>query len=212
VRYLPLVQLGAALHRRQRAQFAGRIERVDQNLQHMTFVIGFPGNLQRFDVYLFSWDKNKMAGTTNWGGRTFGVSATKSIPLGLTATAKLPEGPKTSAMATRVAITSEGLEQIHNPDGSIKTKRPGGCGSTTTWPDGRSMTSACSQVPRSDLPELPQQTTQWLQNHNDRLISVIQLLLPTKEDFENYRNSESNLKLIDQIDQRTSLIQDLTAQ
>src|SRR5437660_1759960 len=29
------------------AQFAGRIERVDQNLQHMTFVIGFPGNLQR---------------------------------------------------------------------------------------------------------------------------------------------------------------------
>src|SRR5882724_4754966 len=43
-------------------QFAGRIERVDQNSQHMVFVIDFPGNSQKFDVYLFSWDKNKMAG------------------------------------------------------------------------------------------------------------------------------------------------------
>jgi len=193
-------------------QFAGRIERVDQNSQHMVFVIDFPGNSQKFDVYLFSWDKNKMAGTTYWEGRTFGVFATKNLRLGIAAAARLPQGPQASNTPIRTAITSDGKLQIHNPDGSVKTKRPGQCGSTTTWPDGRSSSSVCSQVPRSDFPELPQQTAKWLQSHSDQLISVIQLLLPTKEDFENYRKNEGTLNLVDQIDQRTSLIQDLTAQ
>lgn len=55
----------------------GRIERLDDRLQHMTFSISFPGNTQKFDAYIFSWDKAKIAGRTYWGGRTFGFYAVK---------------------------------------------------------------------------------------------------------------------------------------
>jgi hypothetical protein len=58
-------------------QWSGKIDKIDQKFQHMTFHINFPGNNQKFDAYLFSWDKNKMAGITYWGGRTFGLFATK---------------------------------------------------------------------------------------------------------------------------------------
>lgn len=55
----------------------GTIERIDSNFQHMVFYLDFPGNRQKFDAYIFSWDKSKLAGTTYWGGRTFGFSANK---------------------------------------------------------------------------------------------------------------------------------------
>ena len=53
------------------------VEKIDNKGQHMVFYIYFPQNKQKFDAYLFSWDKSKMAGTTYWGGRTFGFYATK---------------------------------------------------------------------------------------------------------------------------------------
>lgn len=56
----------------------GRIERIDNNGQHMTFYLEFPGSRQRFDAYIFSWDKGKLAGTTYWNRRTFGFYATKT--------------------------------------------------------------------------------------------------------------------------------------
>jgi len=55
----------------------GEIENIDGKGQHMTFYINFKNNKQKFDGYLFSWDKGNMAGTTYWGGRTFGFYATK---------------------------------------------------------------------------------------------------------------------------------------
>lgn len=58
-------------------RFTGKIERVQDKWQHMTFYINFPNNRQRFDAYIFSWEKSKLAGTTIWGGRTFGFYATK---------------------------------------------------------------------------------------------------------------------------------------
>jgi len=57
--------------------FTGKIAAIDNKYQHMVFYINFPNNTQKFDAYLFSWDKNKMAGTTYWGGRTFGFFAIK---------------------------------------------------------------------------------------------------------------------------------------
>jgi hypothetical protein len=56
---------------------SGRIAVIDQNFQRMVFYIDFPNNVQKFDGYLFSWDKSKVAGTTYWGSRTFGFFATK---------------------------------------------------------------------------------------------------------------------------------------
>lgn len=58
-------------------KFTGQIEKIDSNGQHMVFYINFPGNRQKFDAYIFSWDKGKLAGTTYWGGRTFGFLALK---------------------------------------------------------------------------------------------------------------------------------------
>ena len=57
--------------------FTGKIAKIDQKFQHMAFYITFPDNTQKFEAYLFSWDKKKLAGTTYWGGRTFGFFATK---------------------------------------------------------------------------------------------------------------------------------------
>jgi hypothetical protein len=58
-------------------QISGKIGKIDQKFQHMTFYLNFPNNTQKFDAYLFSWDKQKMAGITYWGGRTFGLFAVK---------------------------------------------------------------------------------------------------------------------------------------
>jgi hypothetical protein len=56
-------------------QIAGKIGKIDQKFQHMTFYLNFPNNTQKFDAYLFSWDKQKIAGVTYWGGRSFGLFA-----------------------------------------------------------------------------------------------------------------------------------------
>lgn len=58
-------------------RFSARIGRIDSKGQHMVFYVNFPNNTQKFDAYIFSWDKLKLAGTTYWGGRTFGFYATK---------------------------------------------------------------------------------------------------------------------------------------
>lgn len=60
------------------ATFNGQILSIDSNGQHMVFYINFPGNRQKFDAYIFSWDKGKIAGTTYWGGRTFGFYAVRN--------------------------------------------------------------------------------------------------------------------------------------
>src|SRR5262245_11738834 len=36
-------------------QITGRIEKIDQKFQHMTFYLNLPNNTQKFDAYLFSW-------------------------------------------------------------------------------------------------------------------------------------------------------------
>jgi hypothetical protein len=56
---------------------SGEITKIDDKNQHMTFYLNFPNNKQKFDAYIFSWDKKSIAGTTYWGGRTFGFYAIK---------------------------------------------------------------------------------------------------------------------------------------
>jgi hypothetical protein len=58
-------------------RLSGTIASVDQKFQHMVFFINFPNGRQKFDGYLFSWDKTKMAGTTYWAGQTYGFFASK---------------------------------------------------------------------------------------------------------------------------------------
>jgi hypothetical protein len=58
-------------------EYRGTILRIDDSGQHMSFQIDFPGNRQKFDAYIFSWQKTNLAGVTYWGGRTFGFYARK---------------------------------------------------------------------------------------------------------------------------------------
>lgn len=58
-------------------RYAGRVEKIDGNGQHMVFTIDFRGNPQKFDAYLFGWDRRRMAGTTTWGGSVFGFYAVR---------------------------------------------------------------------------------------------------------------------------------------
>lgn len=57
--------------------YRGHITKINNKGQHMTFYIHFPHGQQRFDAYLFSWDKRKMSGITYSGGRKFGFYAFK---------------------------------------------------------------------------------------------------------------------------------------
>ncbi len=78
--------------------FSGKIVTIGDRWQHIAFEISFPGNQQKFDGYIFSGNKNIIAGTTYWGGRTFGFYATKKKPPppeGATATEKRVGGPQT---------------------------------------------------------------------------------------------------------------------
>ena len=58
-------------------KYPGSIETIEDKWHHMVFSINFTENPQRFDAYLFSWDKLRMAGTTSSQGRTFPFYATK---------------------------------------------------------------------------------------------------------------------------------------
>jgi len=46
--------------------------------QHLSLSISFPGNSQPFQLYKFSWERDNAAGTTEWGGSTFGVRLRKN--------------------------------------------------------------------------------------------------------------------------------------
>jgi hypothetical protein len=55
----------------------GRVVSVTDRNQRMRFYIDFSDHRQYFTAHIFSWDKKKMAGTTVWNGRTFGMYALK---------------------------------------------------------------------------------------------------------------------------------------
>jgi Papain family cysteine protease len=46
--------------------------------QHLLLTIDFPGNSQPFQLYKYSWERDNAAGTTQWGGSTFGVRLHKN--------------------------------------------------------------------------------------------------------------------------------------
>lgn len=134
------------------ARRAGRIRQIDQAFQHMVLEIAFPGNRQRFDAYLMSWDKTKMAGTTVWNQRTFGfyavrVGRTIRGQLGVLDPGRLqtpvapPETLQPQAAPVNTTILPDGSIETTMPDGSKRITRAGVCGWTTVTPDGKKNVS-----------------------------------------------------------------------
>jgi hypothetical protein len=48
------------------------------NQHHLSLTVMFPGNNQPFELYLFSWETDNVAGTTVWAGTTLGVRLHKN--------------------------------------------------------------------------------------------------------------------------------------
>jgi hypothetical protein len=202
------------------AKRAGRIVTIDQAFQHMVFVIQFSGTArQRFDGYLMSWDKNKMAGVTEWGGRTFGFYAVKRTvgivlrPLRVPEAAEQPSGGQ-PAEPTRT-IRPDGTVELTFPDGTKRLTKPGVCGFTIVRPDGTTTTASCNQVQPATPPAVPDAATAgWLTTHSDSLLDIIRGLLGgDAQAVDNYlTNFEAGQPdLYERIQLRTSLISQLSA-
>jgi len=118
-----------------------------------------------------------------------------------------------SQPANRITIEADGSIATKMPDGSLKLQRPGVCGSTMVFPDGRRSTVSCSQV-QPATPPLPDQVSQrWLESHNEYLLAIIRSLLGGDQaSVNNYlRNSEQPATTIyERIRLRTDLIAKLT--
>lgn len=217
----------------------GRITQVDPNYQHIVFFILFPGNSQRFDAYLFNWDKTRMAGTTVWQGQTFGMFATRESagPHAMTPLTPKAETAVTAGMShgssstgpipgaggrchptgkPTTMINSNGVIELHYPDGSIQLGV--GCMSYITCPDGTKVPPSCSLVSAQPPtpPAMPNDdmTKTWLEYHNESLWSILTgLLANDQSSIQNYKNSyeKGNLTLYQQMAERTRIITQLTS-
>jgi hypothetical protein len=200
------------------------IRMMDQAWQHMVFYIAFPGNQQRFDGYLMSWDKSRIAGTTVWEGRTFGffavkrASATPPIDLGPLARGRVARPPVVadstgngsgSPAPGKKGITANGEVETVLPDGTRRISKPGQCGSTTIFPNGTMSTSQCSQVPMATPPFPDPVSAKWLDAHSSSLLDIIRSLLGNDQtSIDNYmRNNEPpSMGIYDRIRMRANLI------
>lgn len=205
----------------------GRIVQIDQAFQHMVLEILFPGNRQRFDAYLMSWDKTKMAGTTVWNQRTFGFYATKrgrvagreltDIRPDLLRPGRAPTGTTeptgTSQPAASTTILPDGSIETTMPDGSKRITRPGACGWTTITPDGQKNVSTCLQVQPTTPPVPDGVSATWLDAHSESLLDIARGLLGGNSSSLDYylKSAESKpLGVYDRIRLRTDLIAKLS--
>jgi hypothetical protein len=191
---------------------SGRVERIEDRFQHMVFSIQFPGNLQRFDAYLMSWDKTKMAGTTMWEGRTFGFYAAKSSASKASGGLQASSQPGAQGQPRR-SVRPDGTVEAVYPDGTRRLSRPGQCGSTTIRPDGTSSSVQCSQVPSAAFPSPPDGVTQqWLEAHNESLMGVLRAYLD-QPGINNYLSNfeRGDVSIYEKIGKRTDLILQLSS-
>jgi hypothetical protein len=208
-------------------RLGARIRQIDQRFQHMALDIAFPGNMQRFDAYIMSWDKTRMAGTTVWGGRTFGFYATKSDrPVAVRPVRERPElatpptdtqpadQPLASTPAEAPTIAADGSIETPLPDGSKRITRPGVCGWTIVFPDGKRSVVSCNQVQPATPPVPSGASADWLTAHSESLLEIARALLgDNASTVNNYlQTAESGQPgVYDRIRLRTDLIAKLTA-
>ncbi len=211
-----------------------RVETMDQRFQHMVFVVEFPGNRQRFDAYIMSWDKTTIAGTTDWGGRRFGFYAIrKPAPAVADDRGRLAERlrerragalsqaagatlqPATPAGNPAATLLPDGRVETTLPDGSKRIQRPGDCGYTIIRPDGQTSQVMCStQVQYGNPPGVPDGVTgKWLGAHNDSLLNIIRGLVGSEASVNNYLSNveNENPTVYDRIRLRTELIRLLSS-
>ncbi len=235
-RGLPCTELAIRYADERGTEYAGSVLALDDSGQHLRFSIAFPGNAQIFDVYIFSFDKTKLAGTTVWGGRTFGVMAQKrmarmaasEIAASAALAGRVPthemggaptRRPEPTGTPTRTML-ADGSIALTYPDGTVKTKRVGHCGWNTRYPDGHTQGDMCTMMQSMPLvpPTPPDGSPEelWLRAQDSNLLEIIQKVLGgiNSPDYQNYlRNYENppDPVLFKRIFHRTQAIADLTS-
>ena len=184
----------------------------DENGQHLGLTIDFPGSPQPFDLYIFSFEKTRLAGTTVWQGRTFGVTATRT---GSAATVN--PAPATTSAASRQTVSADGKITKRLPDGTVKTKALNGCGWDVTTPTGRVIRAQCTFALVIPIipPDPPSGSPQdrWLHGQDENLLSILQALLDPVS-YQNYLNnyeSTPGTAIYKQVYYRTKAIVDFTS-
>jgi hypothetical protein len=211
------------------SSFPAFVNAIDDRGQHMQFTVAFPANPQVFDVYIFSFDKTKLAGTTLWQGRTFGVYAEKRAvvaPPGpaievdgkvrspktevlspdrvsrnaavVSGAGKIPGSAQVPSGTPTKVLTADGTVELHYPDGTVRSKKIGGCGWNTRYPDGRFVPAQCVRM--SAMPVVPppppagSDEDRWLQAEDRSLLDVLQQILGGAQspDFQNYLQAYEN--------------------
>ncbi|HEY5969593.1 MAG TPA: hypothetical protein VIU35_16545 [Chitinophagaceae bacterium] len=172
----------------------GSIERIDNNLQHMVFFLNFPGNRQKFDAYLFSWDKKNLAGTTYWGNQTFGFYAQKKAktvqPVNARLTTLATDQPATTTQEDK-PISKKILQgdtiEIRYSSGNIRWQFPGGY--AIRFPDGTVRRASYLQTPEYVPPSAisDQNVIKWLSSVQQALLDMI------KEELLNDQVSIDNI-------------------
>jgi hypothetical protein len=210
--------------------YGGTVNALDDEGQHMAFTIAFPGAPQRFDVYLFSFDKSRMAGTTVWGGRVFGVMGTKSnLNLGAVVAQPVKSAAIAGAATTyagaaggapKRVMLPNGTVELHYADGTVKSKRIGSCGWSVRTPDGRVVNPQCTYaeviVVVPPAPPPGSEAARWLSAESDQLLEILEGLLggASSSDFRNYQANYENPPdpaLYKRIYFRTKAITELTS-
>ena len=175
-------------------RLSGSIGMIDVNWQHMVFFINFPGNRQKFDAYLFSWDKQNLAGTTYWNNQTFGFYAQKKAN-----TIQLVKPNITTLATDKPATTTQEDKpiskkilkgdtiEIRYSSGKIRWQFPGGF--AIRLPDGTINRASYIQTPEYVPPSAvsDQNVIKWLSSVQTALLDMI------KEELLNDQVSIDNI-------------------
>ena len=230
----PWCNLSASYENSDGEELRVQIGVVDQAFQHMQFFVAFPGERQRFDGYLMSFDKTKMAGITNWRNQSFGFYATKlttpTIPprnfvfpnnqvlnpndLRNRIVVDVPAANLTSVEGA--TIRPDGSVQRLLPNGMIEIQRPGECGSIVIDPESGARVggTACYEVPFDNPPSPPGPILAFLEPHAERLLSIILRLVDDNQAaVNNYLNNfeDDDPTIYDRIRLRADMIRLLTS-
>lgn len=191
---------------------SGTIHSMDNNLQHMIFYLNFQGNRQKFDAYIFSWDKNNLAGTTYWSNKTYGFSASKKTMKPTIAThfdrnatnaaannnTNASNNTNTSQEDKVISkkILADDIIELRYSSGKIRLASKGGW--IDKFPDGTERRASFAQVPAFYPPTVisDQNVIRWLSSIQQTLIEMIkEELLNDTVSIDNLLNKERSSQL-----------------
>lgn len=196
------------------------ISRFSRDWQYIAFQIRFPQHIQPFEGYLFSHDKNFLAGTTVWNNKTFGFYAKKQPAQTFTRVnshnldvfksaiefKEMNTGIPTQNEVTKRRILDDGSVELTYGDGKIEVYSDGTI--KVTLPDGTSMTYSMMQV-MTLVPPIPNDpdVNEWFGVLNSNMDDIVSHLLNGDDtSINNYKNTLADYSAAERINNGMKII------